>query len=313
MKWILTLVLAMFLSAVSFAQSREEQVTQSETADASSTVKFRGYQNITEDVPFMSEDWKISFFQLAAVEMDRLDDDGPASLFMYNYLSFNYKIDDDQRIAIRPVFTVSTPGTDKYDEEISKWKTELGDAYIQYSRFNMFEIGPFGTRANLRLYLPTSQNSQNNGMIAQIHPEYYLETSFGRSSGVELQLKGDYFFQSKRAYSFTTGGGDVIQTTNKETELETIIEFRQRLNSKFNLKPRVSWHDEWFLSSPVNNRASRHTQEFAVGMGLEWKPSEAFNTTLQVSNVTPVYPKFKKKKMWLPENNEVVALTNYRF
>ena len=284
--------------------------SESEPAPA---VKFRGYQNVTDELPFMGADWRVSFFQLAAIEAGRLDDNGPASLFMYNFFSFNYKIDDDQRIAVRPVFTVSSPGTDKYNENLTRWKTELDDLYISYSRFNLPDVGPFGSRMNFRVYLPTSEFSRNNGMITQLHPEYYLETSLGRYWGVELQFKGDYFVNSKRAYSFTTGSGNVIQTTNKETELESIIEARYRINRLFAFKPRILWHDEWYVSSPENNKPSRHNQEFAYGFGIEYRPTQNFNTTLQISNVMQTYPKRRREQIGQPQNNEIVALTNYRF
>jgi hypothetical protein len=300
-----------FFSHFIFAEKPVED--PSSRASETSQIQFRGYQNVTDEPPFMGENWKVSFFQLASVEAGRLDDQSAASLFMYNFLSFNYKIDNDSRIAIRPVFTISSPGTDKYDEDLNRWKTALGDAYISYSRFNLSDIGPFGTRANLRLYVPSSEFSRNNGMITQIHPEYYLETSLGRHWGVELQFKGDYFFNSKRAYSFKTESGTVIQTTNKEVELESIAELRYRINRFFAFKPRILWHDEWYLSSPSNNKASRHNQEFSYGAGFEFRGSENFNTTLQFSNVLQTYPRRRRESLGLPQNNEIVALTNYRF
>lgn len=305
--------LSIFVILVSFFQFASAQNPEQESSEPAPQVKFRGYQNVTDELPFMGENWKVSFFQLASVEASRLDDQSTPSLFMYNFLSFNYKIDNDSRIAVRPVFTISSPGTDKYDEELNRWKTNLGDAYVSYSRFNLPEIGPFGTRTNIRLYVPTSEFSQNNGMITQIHPEYYLETSLGRNWGVEIQFKGDYFVNSKRAYSFKTESGNVIQTTNKEVELESIVEARYRINRLFAFKPRILWHDEWYLSSPSNNRASRHTQEFSYGAGIEFRGSENFNTTLQFSNVLQTFPRRRREALGLPQNNEIVALTNYRF
>lgn len=300
-----------FLFSISMVAHSE--VTTPPAPDPAPAVKFRGYQNVTDELPFMGADWRVSFFQLASIEAARLDDDGPASLFMYNFFSFNYKIDEDQRIAIRPVFTISSPGTDKYDENLSRWETELSDFYLSYSRFNLPDVGPFGSRMNFRVYLPTSEFSRNNGMITQLHPEYYLETSMGRYWGIELQFKGDYFVNSKQAYSFKTGSGKEIQTTNKEVELESIIEARYRINRLFALKPRVLWHDEWYVSSPENNKPSRHNQEFAFGVGIEYKPTQNFNTTLQFSNVMQTYPRRRREEIGQPNNNEIVALTNYRF
>lgn len=288
----------------------------SEVVQKSSFIKFRGFQNASEDLPFMSEDWRVSFFQLASVEADRLDDRDTASLFMYNFFSFNYRLSQDERFAIRPVFFLESPGRNSYNEEVSKWKLTMDDLYFSYSRFNLPEVGPFGARINLRVYVPTSERSQNSGTITRIRPEYFLETSLGRHSGIELQFKGEYFVNSKDAYTFKTQQGREITTTNKEAEFESVIEYKYRVNRLFYLKPRVSWLDEWKLSSPSNRLSSRHTQDFGAGVGVEWRPTERFNTTIQFTNVTQVYnnrPGFRKPKMWLPENNEIVALSNYRF
>lgn len=314
-----------FLSILLCGSLLQAQSTPSEQADAdasapihqsTSQVRFRGFQNATEDLPFMSADWRVSFFQLAAVEADRLDDDNTASWFFYNYFSFNYKLSDDERLAVRPVFLLESPGRNKYDDEVSKWNFKWDDWYVSYSKFNLFEIGPFGTRANVRLYVPTSEASQDNGMITKVHPEFYMETSLGRNTGIELQFKGDYYVNSKRAYILKTQKGDQIRLTNREAELESIIELKYRANRMFHVKPRVGWKDDWYLSSPENNLRSRHKQEFSAGLGVEWRPTDKFNTTIQFSNVTEVYnnkPNFKPSKLWLPENNEIVALTNYRF
>ncbi len=287
-----------------------------EPARQTSRVKFRGFQNAQEDLPNMSDNWKVSFFQLAAVEADRLKGNEPASLYFYNYFSFNYKLSDDERIAVRPVFEMESPGRNKYNDEVGKWLIRLDDLYVSYSRFNLFEIGPFGTRANFRVYAPTSEASQNSGLITQLHPEFYMETSLGRNSGIEFQFKGDYFVNSKRSFILKTPSKKEIPLTNKETEWETIVEYKYRAHRLFHLKPRVSWLDEWYLSSPENNLSGRHTQEFSAGIGLEWRPTRSFNTTLQFSNVTKIYDTkrgFKRPDLWLPENNEIVALTNYRF
>lgn len=323
---LFSLVILTVLTTLTFSFSAQAQTspdeapveteTVSESVQASSTVKFRGFKNAMEDLPFMSEDWKVSFFQLASVEADRLDDNNTASWFFYNYFSFNYRLSDDERLAIRPVFRMESPGKNSYDEEISKWDFTWDDWYVSYSKFNLFEIGPFGTRANVRLYIPTSEHSKDNGLITRLHPEFFMETSLGRNLGVEFQFKGDYYFNSKRAYILKTQDGDQIRLTNKEAEFESIAELKYRAHRMFHIKPRVSWHDEWNLSSPENRLRSRHTQEFTAAVGVEIRPTENFNTTIQFGNATQVYnnkPNWKRPKLWLPENNEIVALTNYRF
>jgi hypothetical protein len=287
-----------------------------ESTTSTAGVKFRGFKSAQEDLPLMNENWKLSFFQLAATEPARFDDKKSTAFFFYNYFSFNYKIDDSSRFAVRPVFTLESPGVNKYNDTVSKWNMNWGDWYVQYSKFDLFELGPFGSRTNLRLYAPTSDASKNNGMIAQFHPELFFETSLRRGTGIEIAFKGDYYAHSKKAYSFTTESGKVVYTTNKEAELESYAELNQRLTSKFNLKPRLTWFDEWKHSSPVNNFSSSHTTRFAVGLGLDWHPSNNFNTTVIYSNETTYYANrsfIRKDKNFNPNNNELVALTNYRF
>lgn len=312
------LALSVFCPLVVFAQINDEGPATEESGlvKSESSVKFRGFKSAAEDLPFMSEDWKTTFFQLAATEPARFDDDKATALFFYNYFSFNYKIDDDSRFSFRPVFTIESPGVNKYNDTVSKWNINMGDWYAQYSRFNLFDMGPFGTRTNLRLYAPTSDNSKNNGMIAQFHPELYFETSLWRGTGIEFAFKGDYYFHSQKAYTFTTSSGRQIFTTNKEAELETYFQLNQRLTSKFDLKPRLTWFDEWKHRSPENRLSSSHTTAFAASLGVDWHPTNNFNATLTYSNVTTYYANrffIRKDKHFDPNNNQLVALTNYRF
>ena len=290
--------------------------TSNSQATGSSGVKFRGFTSAAEDMPLMNANWKVSFFQLAATEPARFDDKKSTAFFFYNYFSFNYKIDETSRFAIRPVFTLESPGVNKYDDTVSKWNMNWGDWYAQYSKFDLFEIGPFGSRMNLRLYAPTSDGSKENGMITQFHPEFYFETSLRRGTGIEIAFKGDYYAQSKKAYSFKTETGKVIYTTNKEAELESYVELNQKLNSKFNLKPRLSWFDVWKHSSPVNGFDSSHVTSFAAGLGVDWHPTSNFNTLVIYSNETLYYANrgfIRKDKQFNPNNDQLVALTNYRF
>ncbi len=312
------LIWSVFCPLFVLAQINDEPGTPEQDSSAQSTsgLKFRGFKSATEDLPFMSEDWKISYFQLAATEPARFDDDKSTGVFFYNYFSFNYKINDSSRFAIRPVFTMESPGMNKYDDEVREWNAKWGDWYAQYSKFDIFELGPFGARTNVRLYAPTSENSITNGMITQLHPELFLETTLRRGTSLEIAFKGDYYFHSQKAYKFKTESGKEIFTSNKSAELESYIELNQKLNSKFSLKPRVAWFDEWKHRSPVNGFSSTHKTAFAAGVGLDWRPTSNFNTLLIYSNVTTYYgnrPFIRKDKRFDPNNDQLVALTNYRF
>ena len=312
------LTLSVFCPLFAFAQINDEPETQAqaESTESSSSLKFRGFKSATEDLPFMSEDWKISFFQLAATEPDRFDDEKSAAVFFYNYFSFNYKIDDSSRFAVRPVFTLESPGVNKYNDTISEWNANWGDWYVQYSKFDLFEIGPFGSRTNLRLYAPTSENSINNGMITQFHPELFFETSLRRGTSFEIAFKGDYYFHSQSAYKFKTAAGKEKFTSNKQAELESYVELNQKINSQFNIKPRLTWVDEWKHRSEKNGFASTHKTSVAAGLGIDWHPTSNFNTLLIYSNVTTYYGNrsfIRKEKHFDHNNDELVALTNYRF
>ncbi len=311
------LILSVFCPLFVWAQSNNELNSSStEQIQNSSSLKFRGFRSATEDLPFMSEDWKISFFQLAATEPARFDDKKTTAVFFYQYFSFNYKINDSSRFSVRPVFTLESPGVNKYNDTVPEWDANWGDWYIQYSKFDLFEIGPFGSRINLRLYAPTSENSIANGMISQFHPELYFETSIRRGTSFQMAFKGDAYFHSQKAFKFKTESGKEIFTSNKEYELESYLELNQKISSKFNLKPRLTWFDEWKHRSPVNGFSSTHKTSFAPGLGIDWHPTSNFNTLLIYSNVTTYYgnrPFIRKDKRFDHKNDQLVALTNYRF
>lgn len=306
------------------AQAREESVAseaQGETGSNQASVKFRGFKSATatEDMPNMMDDWKVSLFQLAALDTGRLDDNQPVGMFFYNFVSFNYKISDDSRIAIRPTFILESPGdsgSGGFTRNNNNWKSRWDDWYVQYSKFDLFDVGPFGTRGNFRVYAPTSERSRDNGLITRLRPEFYMETSIQRGTGIEFGFRGDYYVQSRRAVLVTNSQGIQRAQSLLEAELESYVEVNQKINSKFALRPRLTWFDEWRYGSSENNLDSRHVTQLAIALGLDWRPTESFNTLIQIANQTTYYSNrsfIRTQDFFEPNNNQLVVLSNYRF
>jgi hypothetical protein len=314
------------------AQSREEDSradsgdttsgdSSAEPGQTSGSVKFRGFRSATatEDLPNMMDDWKVSFFQLASLDMARFDDQQPVGLFSYNFLSFNYKLTDDSRVALRPAFILESPGTSGtggFTNSVGSWKTRWDNWYFQYSKFDLFDFGPFGTRMNFRVYAPTSQRSKDTGLITIFRPELYLETSFRRGTGLEIGLRGEYHVQSRRTVLTTNSQGFQRASGNVEAEQESYIEINQKLTSKLNLRPRFTWFDEWRYGSRENNVDSRHVSRLTAALGFDWRPSEKFNTVVQFANQTTYFSNrsyIRKGKYFDPNNNQLVFISNYRF
>lgn len=320
-------LLALLLPAFLFAQAAEDEgstpiesssSSRSESdSDASGVIKFRGFKSVSalEDLPSMMSAWRVSFFQLASLETARLDDSEPVGMFFYNFLSFNYRLGHDARISVRPTFTLQSPGMNR-NRMNPHWETRWDDWYVQLSKFNLFELGVFGTRGNFRVYGPTSERSRDNGMITRLRPEFYMETSFRRGTGMEIGFRGDYYVQSQKTVTFRADDGSTRVSRLMEAELESYIEINQKINRKFFFRPRLTWFDEWRYGSPANNLQSTHTTRFAAAAGLDWRPTENFNMLIQYANQTTFFVNrqfLREDDYFDPNNNQLVVLTNYRF
>ncbi len=136
-----------------------------------------------------------NYANVVASEVNR----GKGYLSTYNYLSMEYRLGKGEKVFFRPAFLFNTEG-----ENLRRQKTssafEWSDSYFGYASYNIPWL-PFNMeyKSELRVYIPTSENSQNGGMIARLRGDLKAHYPLTNRITFLLWFKPDYFIQRRTA------------------------------------------------------------------------------------------------------------------
>lgn len=298
---ILAVLGTLLISCGAFAQDREQAMVMS-LGDTS------------------SGKWSTSFFSISSVDnmtFGRTEPKDQRSFGGYNYLSLNYKLDQDRKVSFRLPFTYQTEGVDPYGEYVSA-RGDLQDVFVAMSFYDLGYLGPIDLSGAIKVYAPTSQMSKDSGLITRIRGELFVDYNFTRFSSITWVIKPGMFVQQNSAYfNETTAIGDdglyvksPISAT-KQFELEHYLELVADINQYFALKPRAGFDETWYYGSVSNDIDSSHMTKFVAGLGLEVRPMRGWNFTVGFQNETTLNS-FKGKDVayWQPENTSFTLLTN---
>jgi hypothetical protein len=195
-----------------------------------------------------------------------------------SYLSFNYKISDDFRISARPAFGYALQGTTNAGRETND-KARVRDFSFVTAFSNVFEEylpASMSYRFAPRLYLPTSDGSKEEGMIARLRLEQSLRWNFARYSNVSFYAKPSYYFQ--RATTYLTSAGKV--RTSKAADSEHGVEVSYSLNKMFALKPALNFIESWSNASGANNMDTFRSSVLDYRLGLEVRATRDISFTI---------------------------------
>lgn len=195
-----------------------------------------------------------------------------------SYLSFNYKISDDFRISARPAFGYALQGTTNAGKETND-RARIRDFSFVATFSNLFEQSlptSMSYRFAPRLYLPTSDGSKEEGMIARLRLEQSLRWNFARYSDVSFYAKPSYYFQRNTSYMTSAGK---IRTT-KAADSEHGVEVSYSLNKMFSLKPALNFIESWSNASAANNQATFRSSAVDYRLGLEVRAMKELSFTV---------------------------------
>lgn len=200
------------------------------------------------------------FFNMASVRMDNLNNQNSGNIDTYNYLSINYRLSREERISFRPVFTYNSagPGFGGRDEESdAAW----GDAYVQYTNFG-WKLLPFNMTyiTHFRAYLPTSENSQNRGLITQLRPYVIMIAPITSRLLFAIHMQGDYFIQRRTGYLNERG----FPRGNANYGYNVFGEVVMRVNPVFGFGGSVGHKQRWNYAVPVENLAEFRFEDFTT-------------------------------------------------
>ncbi len=197
-----------------------------------------------------------------------------------SYLSFNYKISNDFRIAARPAFGYALQGTTNAGRETND-RARVRDFSFVAAFSNLFQESlPASTsyRFAPRLYLPTSDGSKEEGMIARLRLEQSLRWNVGRYDEISLYAKPSYYFQ--RSTTYLTSAGKV--RTSKMADSEHGIEYSHDLSKMFSIKPALNFIESWSNSSAANNQPTFRSSVVDYRLGLEVRAMKELSFTIGV-------------------------------
>lgn len=263
---------------------------------------------MVESAPAPVSPWGVSFYSLATAPMTQVRDN--ASIFAYNYLALNYKFNKTQRVSVRPVFQYTSSGQNAYGADV-KQDTVLGDAHVVYSDYEIATLGPANVSTSFKFYMPTSQPSQDKGMLLKFRPETFISMNVGRFDSLTYAMKPDFFLQSRSSNIDDKGRENM---TNVFT-LEHYVEYGLSLNKTFTLKPSIGFVDTWL--NPTNNPKvpNTHFTDAKLALGLDIYAMRGLGFTLIAENKFRVTDRQMIKgqrddvAVMRPEENTILLIT----
>lgn len=266
-------IICLFLALNANAQEPEKDMLNS------SSTNFEDYQ---------PRAFSITFFNLGGYSDSQFREARPSFAMYDSFISFNYKVNRDFRIGARPAFGYTTGGLDDRGKETTD-HMYTRDFSLVAKFLNMFEDSlpaALDISNQFRLYLPTSDGSKAQGMIARLRSEFQAVYHLSRGMEIRYYAKPSYYFQ--RSTYTTTYYPDrptvPVNRTTKFMDLEHGGEFSYDLNRYFALKPAFEFGEEWSNSSPANGLTQYRTSTLRTGLGLEIAPSRNLNFLVAIQS-----------------------------
>jgi hypothetical protein len=289
-----------------FAQAQSQvsaSVADSSTTSTSSVVKENSADaaassKVVKDDPdyYSKSSFGMAFYSLGGYDDTQFNNPDP-SFSMYDaYVSLSWKMPNDIRLALLPTFGYTTSGND-YQGRQATDKFYWRDFSISVAQNNLFEnyIGAsWNLKQKARLYLPTSDGSKEEGMIARIRLEFEARYNLDRYSSVRAYLKPSYYFQRSKSYL----SGTKVKAS-KLIDAENGAELNWSLNKYFSVKPGFEIKEKWANYSEVNsadlkvqdrvtgewtNFNGTHSTVIDYRFGFEIRPNRNMNFTIGIQD-----------------------------
>ena len=208
--------------------------------------------------------WGSSYFSFTTVDAQPLYD-GAASANIYNYVGANYKLSRDERINIRPAFSITTAGYNKYGEN-NKGDVKMNDLYVNYANYGMFLLpGDWDFSGQYRIYFPTSESTQEKKTIAYLDSWMISEKLLGHGWAVQYNMKPRLYIQSQKSYRTESNSGYINSNANQWGKYDHYMKVQKYLNSIFSPALEVGFIHQWYYTSEYapKSYASRNQLKIA--------------------------------------------------
>lgn len=264
---------SLFIVAIVFVAGFAQAQTASVAAAGTSTA------NVASDKPAKGN-FGITWYFIGGQTVNNTNDQLSSFDIFDSYVSFNYKISDDFRIAARPAFGYALQGTTNAGRETND-RARIRDFSFVAAFSNLFEENLPATmsyRLAPRLYLPTSDGSKEEGMIARLRMEQSLRWNIARYDEISFYAKPSYYFQ--RSTTYLTSAGKI--RTSKMADSEHGVEYSHSLNKMFSIKPALNFIESWSNSSAANNQPTFRSSVLDYRLGLEVRAMKELSFTIGI-------------------------------
>lgn len=230
----------------------------------------------------------ITFFNLGGYSDQQFRQGSPSFAVYDSFISFNYKVNRDFRIGARPAFGYTTGGLDYKGKQVDDRLTTRDFSLV--AKFaNLFDEqipAELDLSNQFRLYLPTSDASRTQGMIARLRSEMFAIYHINHGFEISYYAKPSYYFQRTTSYAFyyPDNPTNPVPRTTPFMDLQHGGEISYDLNRYFALHPGFEFQEEWSNTSPSQNLGQYRTSKLRTGLGLEIAPSRNLNFIVSVQS-----------------------------
>jgi hypothetical protein len=247
------------------------------------------------------------FFNFSSARIDRLTERS-ARVDAYNYFNIDYRRANGHRISARPVFQWSTAGMD-FRNEYKSGEFRVGDSYLNYIVPRAASFGITDVRADLRVYGPTSEESQRRGMITRLRPDIKFQNRIGRKWELVWHVEPDYYVQSRTGYLNDRGRARGNKNVGYETALELVHKFNRKLGASIEAGHSQMWHHK----VPVEGIHEIHrTEELTTQASMSFAAGPAF-VVMGVSQKRDLIRPRTGYRLFNDTESQVYCLNYWRF
>ncbi|GIL18560.1 MAG: hypothetical protein BroJett040_23110 [Oligoflexia bacterium] len=215
-------------------------------------------------------------------------DHGKASWNIYQYVALLYRIDENQKISIRPAFNTQTGGSDQFGKE-KESKTSLADFHMTYSNYTLATLpGEWDLSGTFYIYWPTSESSQQKKWISRVQSWLIFDKKLDRNWSVTYNMKPDYYFHTQKSYRAETvypdGGRSVRSDNNMIGKLDHYVSLSRYLNKVFTPGIDIGLSHEWYYGSEEANSKSAVAEYFKMAPNTWIMLSKRFKFIAGIEN-----------------------------
>lgn len=206
---------------------------------------------------------RVMYFNFATNDMRAANENG-GRFESYNYFSINYRLSRTERIALRPAFFLNGAGRD-FRGQSQESQFSWSDAYFNYTNYAL-KLLPLDMTyiTNVRVYLPTSQMSQDRGMIARIRPYFIATAPITSRLLYAIHFQPDFYFQKRTGFLNERG----FPRGNKNYGYETFAELTYRFGPIFTFGINAGHEQMWTHSMPAENQDVFRTENLTASVSL---------------------------------------------